>query len=78
MNILFKRVQHFSKPNAINSFAYTEKRMNLIKISATLSTSWVLSRNLLEDNMKDLCSVHVIPSADTFLHILYHTEADNK
>lgn len=28
--------------------------------------------------MKDLCSVHVIPPADTtFLHILHHTQAEN-
>lgn len=72
MNILFKRIWHFSKLNAINPFTYREKRMNLIKISAILSILWVLSRNLLEDNTKNLCSVHVIPSVDTtFLHILY-------
>lgn len=52
--------------------------MNLIKISAILSIFCVLSRNLLEDNMKDLCSVYVIPPADTtFLHILHRSQADN-
>lgn len=74
MNILFKRIQRFSKLNAINAFAYREKRMNLTEIFATLSILRVLSRNLLEDNTKDLCSAPVTPSGDTtFPHILHHT-----
>lgn len=78
MNI-FRRIRHFSKLNAITPFAYRKKRMNLIEISAILSIVRVLSRNLLEDNTKDLCSVHAIPSADTtFLHILHHAQVDNK
>lgn len=77
MNISFKGTQRFSKLNAINPFAYREKRMNLIKISAVLSILWVLSRNLVEDNTKG--SVHVIPSVDhPSLHTLHHTQADNK
>lgn len=71
MIISFKRTQHFSKLNAINPFAYREKRKNLIKFFAILSVSWVLSGNLLEDNTKYLCCVHVAPSVD--LHFSTHT-----
>lgn len=79
MNISFKRTQRFSKLNAISPFAYREKRMNLIKISAVFSILWVFSRNLLEDNTKNLCSVRVVPSVDHIpLRLLHHAQADNR